>query len=57
MVCRVLNDCRTTVTFAVSRNLNEIECCTKFRGEICIWYRWKGLALGSCSKVKAILAL
>ena len=57
MFCGVLNDCRTNIRFVVSENFNEIESCTKVRGEISMWYRWKELVLGSCSKVKVVTIL
>ena len=55
MVCIVLNNCRTNIRFVISENFNEIDSCTKFRGEIRMWYRWKELVLGSYSKVKVII--
>ena len=57
MVCGVLNNCRRNIRFVISEIFNEIESCTKFRGEISMGYRGKELVLGSCSKVKVIRVL
>ena len=57
MVCRVLNNCRTNIRFVISENFNAIENYTKFRGEISMWYCWKELVLGNCSKAKIVIVL